>query len=143
MRLAPKNDQQYKTKGERQEVMQKKNSESVCHRCGGMGHLSRTCRPSKRLVQLYHASLKKGNNNPEANFVSEDNVQPIHKMNNNAEADFISEDNVEPMYLDVADFFVFPEGKMISDGPALIQIISFLFVCVSWCVYAFLISVNK
>ncbi|XP_049369493.1 uncharacterized protein LOC125834388 [Solanum verrucosum] len=120
VRLAPKNDQQYKRKGERQEVIQKKISESVCHRCGSMGHWSRTCRSSKHLVQLYQASLKKGNNNPEANFISEDNVEPIHKMNNNAEANFISEDNVEPMHLDVADFFVFPEGKTISDEPAII-----------------------
>ncbi|KAH0679397.1 hypothetical protein KY284_020482 [Solanum tuberosum] len=93
-RLAPKNDQQHKRKGERQEVIQKENSES--------------------------ASLKKGDNNPEANFISKEKVEPIHKMNNNAEANFISEDNVEPMHLDVADFFVFPEGKTISDDPAII-----------------------
>ncbi|KAK4710038.1 hypothetical protein R3W88_004551 [Solanum pinnatisectum] len=86
-RLAPKYDQQYKRKGERQEVI-KKNSES-----------------------LYQASLKKGDNNSDENFISEDNVEPIHKMNNNAEANFISEDNVEPMHLDVANFFVFHEGK--------------------------------
>ncbi|KAH0662320.1 hypothetical protein KY284_027251 [Solanum tuberosum] len=115
-RLALKIDQQYKRKGERQEVMQKKNAESVCHRYGGMGHWSRTCRSSKCLVQLYQASLKKGDNNPEANFISADNVEPIHKMNNNVEANFISEDNVEPMHRDVADFFVFPEGKTISDN---------------------------
>ncbi|XP_049394899.1 uncharacterized protein LOC125859246 [Solanum stenotomum] len=110
--LHQKTDQQYKRKGERQEVIQKKNSKSVCHRCGRM---LRTCRSSKRLVQLYQASLKKGDNNLEANFVSEDNVELIHKMNNNAEANFISEDNAEPMHLDVAAFFVFPEGKMISE----------------------------
>ncbi|XP_049360088.1 uncharacterized protein LOC125824782 [Solanum verrucosum] len=120
-RLAPKNDQQYKRNGEKQEAMQKKNLESVCQRCGGMGHWSRTYRLSKRLVQLYQVSLKKGdNNNPEANFISKDNVEPIHKIYNNAEANFISEDNVEPMHLDVADFFVFPEGKTISDEPAII-----------------------
>jgi len=118
--LAPKNDQQYKWKDEKQEVMQKKILESVCHRCGGMGHWSRTWRSSKCLVHLYQASLKKGNNNSEANFISEDNVEPIHKMNNNVEANFISEDNVEPIHLDVAAFFVFPEGKTISDDPAII-----------------------
>ncbi|XP_015162513.1 uncharacterized protein [Solanum tuberosum] len=75
---------------------------------------------SMPLPEVNQASLKNGDNNPEANFISEDNVEPIHKMNNNAEANFISEDNVEPMHLDVADFFVFPEGKMISDEPAII-----------------------
>jgi len=93
--LHQKTDQQYKRKGERQEVIQKKNSESVCHRCGIMWHWSRTCRSSKRLVQLYQASLKKGDNNLEANFISEDNVELIHKMDNSAEANFISKDNVE------------------------------------------------
>ncbi|KAH0696609.1 hypothetical protein KY289_014091 [Solanum tuberosum] len=119
-RLAPKNDQQYKKNGKKQEVIQKKNSKSVCHRCGGMGHWSRTCRSSKRLVQLYQASLKKSDNNPEANFISKDNVELVHKMDNSAEVNFISEDNVEPMHLDVADFFVFSEGKTTSDDPAII-----------------------
>ncbi|KAK4706246.1 hypothetical protein R3W88_034191 [Solanum pinnatisectum] len=96
-RLAPKNDQQDKRKDERQEVMQK-----------------------KILKSLYQTSLKKSDNNPEANFISKDNVEPIHRMDNNAEANFISEDNVEPMHLDVADFFLFPEGKTISDEPAII-----------------------
>ncbi|XP_049382931.1 uncharacterized protein LOC125847333 [Solanum stenotomum] len=109
--LAPKIDQQYKKKGKKQEVIQKKNSENVCHRCGGMGHWSRTCRSSKCLVQLYQASLRKSDNNPEANFISKDNVELIHKMDNSAEANFISEDNVEPMHLVVVDFLIFPEGK--------------------------------
>ena len=76
-----------------------------------MGQWSRTCRSSKHLVQLYQASLKRGDDNREANFIFEDNVELMHKIDNNAKA------NVKPMHLDVADFFIFPKGKIISDDP--------------------------
>lgn len=93
-RLAQRHDQQYKRKEEKPEAFQRKNSESICHRCGGKGHWSKTCRSSKRLVQLYQASLK-GAENPETNF--------------------LSDDNIEHMHLDVADYLNFPEENLNID----------------------------
>ncbi|KAH0662143.1 hypothetical protein KY284_027074 [Solanum tuberosum] len=94
-RLALNNNlhhQQCKKKDEKHEVVQKKNSDNKCYRCGGKGHWSRTCRTPRHLVELYQASLK--------------------EVKNNAETNFIYEDNVEPMHLDVADFFENPKGKI-------------------------------
>lgn len=105
--LAPNNNlqhQQCKKKDEKQEAVQRKNSENKCHKCKGKGHRSRTCRASKRLVELYQAFLK--------------------NMDNNVEENFISEYNVEPINLDVADYFEFSEGKIdhrISDGYGIIR----------------------
>ncbi|KAM3378159.1 hypothetical protein P3S68_010572 [Capsicum galapagoense] len=68
-------------------------------RCGRKGHYSRDCRALKHLIDLYQASLKKKERNPEANF--------------------LSENNVDITCLDVADFFEHPEGKidyLIGDG---------------------------
>ncbi|KAK4717849.1 hypothetical protein R3W88_016187 [Solanum pinnatisectum] len=56
--------------------------------------------------KIQKADLKKDDSNPEANSISEDNVEPIYKMDNNAEANFISKDNVEPMHLDVSLYFL-------------------------------------
>ena len=101
-RLALNNNlqhQQCKKKNEKHDVVQKKNSDNKCYRCGGKGHWSRTCCTPRHLVELYQVSLK--------------------EVKNNAEANFITEDTVEPMHLDVADFFEFPEGKidhLIDDG---------------------------
>ena len=70
-----------------------------CFRCGGRGHYARDCRTPKHLVELYQESLKKKEKNPEANFISENQVDITH--------------------LDVADFFAHPEGKidhLIGDG---------------------------
>ncbi|XP_069147659.1 uncharacterized protein [Solanum lycopersicum] len=70
-----------------------------CFRCGGRGHYARDCRTPKHLVELYQESLKKKEKNPEANFISENQVDITH--------------------LDVADFFAHPEGKidhLICDG---------------------------
>ena len=53
----------------------------------------------KHLVELYQESLKKKEKNPEANFISENQVDITH--------------------LDIADFFAHPEGKidhLIGDG---------------------------
>ncbi|XP_010322038.1 uncharacterized protein [Solanum lycopersicum] len=105
-RLALNNNlqhQQCKKKNEKHDVVQKKNSDNKCYRCGGKGHWSRTCRTPRHLVELYQASLK--------------------EVKNNAEANFISKDTVEPMHLDVADFFENPEGKidhLIGDGSVII-----------------------
>ncbi|KAM3376100.1 hypothetical protein P3S68_014814 [Capsicum galapagoense] len=68
-------------------------------RCGRKGHYSRDCRALKHLVDLYQASLKKKKRNPEANF--------------------LSKNNVDITCLDVADFFEHPERKidhLIGDG---------------------------
>ncbi|KAM3356034.1 hypothetical protein P3S68_022748 [Capsicum galapagoense] len=62
-------------------------------------HYSRDRRAHKHLIDLYQASLKKKERNPEANFLSENNV-----------------DNT---CLDVADFYEYPKGKidhLIGDG---------------------------
>ncbi|XP_069155628.1 uncharacterized protein [Solanum lycopersicum] len=70
-----------------------------CFRCGGKGHYARDCHTPKHLVELYQESLKKKEKNPEANFISENQVDITD--------------------LDVADFFAHPEGKidhLIGDG---------------------------
>ena len=70
-----------------------------CFRCGGRGHYAHDCRTPKHLVELYQESLKKKEKIPEANFISENQVDITH--------------------LDVADFFAHPEGKidhLIGDG---------------------------
>ncbi|KAK4731993.1 hypothetical protein R3W88_024981 [Solanum pinnatisectum] len=59
--LAPNNNihhQQCKKKDEKHEVVQKKNSDNKCYRCGGTGHWLCTCHTPKHLVKLYQASLK-------------------------------------------------------------------------------------
>ncbi|XP_015057734.1 uncharacterized protein LOC107004028 [Solanum pennellii] len=105
-RLALNNNlqhQQCKKKDEKHDVVQKKNPDNKCYRCGGKGHWSRICRTPRHLVELYQASLK--------------------EVKNNAEVNFISEDTVEHMHLDVADFFENPEGKidhLIGDESVLI-----------------------
>ncbi|KAM3397207.1 hypothetical protein P3S68_000719 [Capsicum galapagoense] len=71
----------------------------TCIRCGEKGHYLSDCCALKHLVDLYQALLKKKERNPEANFLSENNVDII--------------------CLDVADFFEHPEGKidhLIGDG---------------------------
>ncbi|XP_047251370.1 uncharacterized protein LOC124886587 [Capsicum annuum] len=78
-----------KKKGEAPKAAPRMNSESKCYRCGGKRHWSRTYRTPKHLVKLYQMSLKRAENNVEANF--------------------LFEDNVEPMDLEVSDFFVVPE----------------------------------
>ncbi|XP_015054918.1 uncharacterized protein LOC107001350 [Solanum pennellii] len=104
-RLALNNNlqhQQCKKKNEKHDVVQKKNSDNKCYRCGGKGHWSRTCRTPRQLVELYQASLK--------------------EVKNYTESNFISEDTIEPMHLDVANFFENPEGKidhLIGDGSAI------------------------
>ncbi|XP_060212304.1 uncharacterized protein LOC132639942 [Lycium barbarum] len=88
-----------KNKDERHEVPEARGSENKCYCCGGSGHWSRTCRTPKHLFELYQASMKRKEKNPEANFISEDQVDITH--------------------LDVADFFEHPEGKidhLIGDG---------------------------
>ncbi|KAH0699102.1 hypothetical protein KY284_013317 [Solanum tuberosum] len=58
-RLALNNNlhhQQCKKNDEKHEVVQKKNSDNKCYRCGGKGHWSRICRTPRHLVELYQAS---------------------------------------------------------------------------------------
>ncbi|XP_059311216.1 uncharacterized protein LOC132062709 [Lycium ferocissimum] len=91
--------QKGKKKDEGHGVPEARDSENKCYRCGGSGHWSHTCRTPKHLVELYQASMKRKEKNPEANFISEDQVDITH--------------------LDVADFFEHPEGKidhLIGDG---------------------------
>ncbi|XP_060200596.1 uncharacterized protein LOC132628854 [Lycium barbarum] len=91
--------QKGKKKDERHEVTQARESENKCYCCGGSGHWSRTCQMPKHLVELCQASMKRKEKNPEANFISEYQVDITH--------------------LDVANFFKHPEGKidhLIGDG---------------------------
>ncbi|XP_060177704.1 uncharacterized protein LOC132607629 [Lycium barbarum] len=81
-----------KKKDEKCKVAETSGSENRCYRCSGRGHSSRTCRTPKNLVELYQASLKKKKKNPEANFISEDQVDITH--------------------LDVTNFFEHSEGKI-------------------------------
>ncbi|KAH0647833.1 hypothetical protein KY285_033081 [Solanum tuberosum] len=93
--LSNKNhNQKEKRKDEKREA-----TREGCFQCGGRGHYARDCSTHKHLVELYKKSLKKKEKNPEANFVSENQVDITH--------------------LDVADFFTHPEGKIdhiIGDG---------------------------
>ncbi|XP_059310588.1 uncharacterized protein LOC132061931 [Lycium ferocissimum] len=95
-----KNDfQRGKKKDDRHEVPEARSSENKCYRCGGSGHWSRTCYTVKHLVELYQASIKRKEKNPEANFIFENQVDITD--------------------LDLADFFEHPEGKidhLIGDG---------------------------
>ncbi|XP_060182876.1 uncharacterized protein LOC132612806 [Lycium barbarum] len=91
--------QKGKKKDDRHEVPEARGSENKCYRCGGSGHWSRICRMTKHLVELYQASIKRKEKNPEANFISENQIDITH--------------------LDVADFFEHPERKidhLIGDG---------------------------
>jgi ribosomal protein L40E len=90
-RIAPRYDQEFKKKEKKPETSQRRNSEIICQKCGGRGHWTNNCRSSKRFVQLYQASLKRPEN-PETNF--------------------LSEDNIEPMHLEVADYLNFPEENL-------------------------------
>ncbi|XP_060202781.1 uncharacterized protein LOC132631205 [Lycium barbarum] len=86
-----------KKKDDKHEVPEARSSEDKCYRCGGSGHWSRTYRTAKHLVELYQASMKRKEKNPEANFISE------------------NQDDI----MDVVDFFEHPEGKidhLIGDG---------------------------
>ncbi|XP_060178314.1 uncharacterized protein LOC132608284 [Lycium barbarum] len=67
-----------KKKDERHGVPKGRDSENKCYRCGGSGHWSRTCWTPKHLVELYQASMKRKEKNPEANFISEDQVDITH-----------------------------------------------------------------
>ncbi|XP_055814246.1 uncharacterized protein LOC129883651 [Solanum dulcamara] len=60
-------------------------------RCSGRSHYERDCRTPNYLVELYQTSLRKKDKNSEANFMAENYDAFTH--------------------LDVADFFVHPEGK--------------------------------
>ncbi|XP_060178123.1 uncharacterized protein LOC132608068 [Lycium barbarum] len=91
--------QKGKNKDEGHEVPEARDLENKCYRCGGSGHWSRTCRTPKHLVELYQASIKRKEKKPEANFISEDQVDITH--------------------LDVVDFSEHTEGKidhLIGDG---------------------------
>ncbi|XP_069147128.1 uncharacterized protein [Solanum lycopersicum] len=71
----------------------------VGFRCGGRVHYAHYYRTLEHFVELYQESLKKKEKNPEANFISQNQVQITH--------------------LDVADFFTHLEGKidhLIGDG---------------------------
>ncbi|KAF3629949.1 hypothetical protein FXO38_27424 [Capsicum annuum] len=90
--LGVNNSSNKKRKDEKHEAI-------TCFLCGEKGHYSRDCRALKHLVDLYQASLKKKERNPEVNF--------------------LSENNVDITCLNVADFFEHPEGKidhLIGDG---------------------------
>lgn len=82
-----------------------KNNESICYRCGGKGHWSRTCRTPRHLVDLYQQSLKNKDKRAETHFACE-----------NGDLDY---GNMDVTHLDVADFFADPNGKidhLIGDG---------------------------
>ncbi|XP_059294658.1 uncharacterized protein LOC132047662 [Lycium ferocissimum] len=70
--------QKGKNKDDRHEVPKARGSENKCYRCGGSGHWSHTCCTAKYLVELYQASMKRKEKNPEANFISENQVDITH-----------------------------------------------------------------
>ncbi|KAM2449651.1 hypothetical protein PS1_019735 [Malus domestica] len=75
-----------------------KNSEGVCHSCGGNGHWARTCRIPKHLVDLYQASLKE--KGVETNFL--DQAKPMDILD--LVCDLLGQLNTT--HLDVSDFIV-------------------------------------
>ncbi|KAM0982076.1 hypothetical protein ACFX2A_015346 [Malus domestica] len=58
---------------EKSHMNTRRNSEGVCHRCGGNRHWARTCRTPKHLVDMYQASFKE--KGVEINFL--DQAQPM------------------------------------------------------------------
>ncbi|CAN6691247.1 unnamed protein product [Malus baccata var. baccata] len=75
-----------------------RNPEEVCHRCGGNGHWTRTCRTPKHLMDLYQASFKE--KGVETNFL--DQAQPMKTP------DPVSNlsGQLKTTHLDVSDFII-------------------------------------
>ncbi|XP_026445325.1 uncharacterized protein LOC113345887 [Papaver somniferum] len=61
-----------KPKGKNSENYSKKHNESICHRCGSLGHWEKVCRMPKHLVDIYKASIQSKGNNAETNFAKYD-----------------------------------------------------------------------
>ncbi|KAL0283581.1 UNVERIFIED_CONTAM: hypothetical protein Sangu_2880200 [Sesamum angustifolium] len=79
-----------------------KHVETSCYCCGGKGHWSRTCRTPKHLIDLYQESLNNKIKKIGTNFIDDK-----------------SDGYIDMTHLDVADFFVDPNGKtdhLIGDG---------------------------
>ncbi|XP_055803654.1 uncharacterized protein LOC129872797 [Solanum dulcamara] len=58
---------------------------NFCHRCGMKGHWARECRTPEHFVKLYQASLKRRDNNVEANLSfrnNDDEATPSNKHEN-------------------------------------------------------------
>ncbi|XP_021727642.1 uncharacterized protein LOC110694779 [Chenopodium quinoa] len=99
-------------------LRKRKSETNICYRCGVKGHWSRGCRTPKHVVELYQKSLKKGKK-VEANLVLEDGDDDFDFGNaNHVEvADFFISpegnnfDFGNATHLEVADFFTFPEGN--------------------------------
>ncbi|TYJ29765.1 hypothetical protein E1A91_A06G089200v1 [Gossypium mustelinum] len=70
---------------------------SLCYRCRGKNHWSRTCCTPKHLVELYQQSLKDKGKKIETNFVCE-----------NGKDDY---GTVGTTHLEAVDFFTTPEGN--------------------------------
>ncbi|XP_073121511.1 uncharacterized protein [Henckelia pumila] len=84
--------QQWNSNNEEANEKSSKEFEDKCYRCGVEGHLSRTCRTTKHLVDLYQSSMKE-KGKIEANLVD-------------------SDDPVDITHLDVSDFFAHPDGNI-------------------------------
>ncbi|XP_074327463.1 uncharacterized protein LOC141665376 [Apium graveolens] len=55
----------------------------ICHRCGSEGHLQRTCRTPKHLVDLYESSKRNNGKRVETNFANYNLVnEPVNKTSN-------------------------------------------------------------
>ena len=79
----------------------KKVYEIECYQCGMKGHLSRTCRTTKHLVNLYQASMKGKDKQIETNFIDEEDTM-------DPDDPFFDDDGAVPLkHFDVSFFFFF------------------------------------
>ncbi|XP_058775914.1 uncharacterized protein LOC131650214 [Vicia villosa] len=82
-----------------------KTNENTCYCCGGKGHLDRTYRTPKHLIDLFQKSLKNKKERIETHFANED--------------DDLDYGNMDVTHLDIGDFFGDLDGKidhLIEDG---------------------------
>ncbi|XP_017982329.1 PREDICTED: uncharacterized protein LOC108663251 [Theobroma cacao] len=89
----------------------KKHNESICHRCGMVGHWSHTCRTPKHVADLYQAPLKDKGKRVETHAI-ENSTTMTNVEANNASIKMTSLAHVEARTsLEVSDFFEDPDSQ--------------------------------